>query len=111
MSINAESIFSYRTMLSERGPGEMLLAHCQRSAPAFAQRSFPFELGKSIRQQHLSAEDPFWQRITAIRKTHTPKAQNLRPIYNYQKRQNLREYRVTDCKDLPDFLRKDQEQE
>src|SRR5207237_6658197 len=33
MSINAESISSYRTMLPERGPGEMLLAHCQMSAP------------------------------------------------------------------------------
>ena len=36
----------------------MLLVHCQVSAPAFAQRPFPFELEKSMRQQPLSAEDP-----------------------------------------------------
>src|SRR5438093_12686274 len=41
-----------------RGPAERLLVHCQVSAPAFAQRPFPFELEKSMRQQPLSAEDP-----------------------------------------------------
>src|SRR6266446_2580058 len=45
---------------SQRGPGEILLAHCQMSAPAFAQRPFSFELGKSMRQQHLMCWHPFF---------------------------------------------------
>src|SRR6266568_4026680 len=44
MRINAESISSYRTMLSEIGPGEMLLAHCQLSAPLEPSCHFPLSL-------------------------------------------------------------------
>jgi hypothetical protein len=43
----------------------MLLVHCQVSAPAFSQRPFPFELEKSMRQQHLSAEDPILEESLA----------------------------------------------
>jgi len=60
----------------------MLLVHCQVSAPAFAQRPFPFELEKSMRQQHLSAEDPILAKGNSDTQNSYTESANL--TYNLQ---------------------------